>query len=377
MQGEDNAAEVRFVIPEGCPLKGMSLYLETVDAAGIADRTDVLFLEEDGVSHPVPLAWTQNGGTTSIRLVAENEGVVAYTLEAALYFDNRQTGRESAAGQFRSSIQKMYAKMRDMYNRIMVMAAEGGFEPGYADHLKNIRNGEAVYVWSGTKEQLEKEAAYLPKGTLVFLEDDGTVERLEKLIGERAPGDCGLGSAKKVDDPDEACRPGFYYCQNVTIDEMTFGGLYMTVDATSDGTKYAHQTVHTTGNPGFILHRTKQDGVWQPWEWEHPPMKEDVEYRITERWEGKVLYVYHTEIDVSSLAGKGGKISGNLGLGDAIRIVRATLYTDTRILPRSTVSSGYQQDVDINRLGSYVYTAGADVTDKKLYIDSYYYKTEG
>lgn len=31
-------------------------------------------------------------------------------------------------------------------------------------------------------------------------------------------------------------------------------------------------------------------GVWQPWEWENPPMTADVEYRTTERINGKVVY---------------------------------------------------------------------------------------
>jgi hypothetical protein len=38
------------------------------------------------------------------------------------------------------------------------------------------------------------------------------------------------------------------------------------------------------------LTRWKQSGVWQPWEWEHPPMQLGVEYRTTERWNGKAVY---------------------------------------------------------------------------------------
>ena len=37
--------------------------------------------------------------------------------------------------------------------------------------------------------------------------------------------------------------------------------------------------------------RKKISGVWQPWEWVNPPMKLGVEYRTTERYQGKPVYV--------------------------------------------------------------------------------------
>lgn len=37
--------------------------------------------------------------------------------------------------------------------------------------------------------------------------------------------------------------------------------------------------------------KTYYDGVWQPWEWENPPMVTGKEYRTTERYNGKTVYV--------------------------------------------------------------------------------------
>lgn len=45
--------------------------------------------------------------------------------------------------------------------------------------------------------------------------------------------------------------------------------------------------------------RDKIKGTWQPWEWVNPPMVAGVEYRTTERFEGKPVYcqlVYFTDI---------------------------------------------------------------------------------
>ena len=39
-----------------------------------------------------------------------------------------------------------------------------------------------------------------------------------------------------------------------------------------------------------MIHRIKYDGEWQPWEWVNPPMMAGVEYRTTERWNGKAVY---------------------------------------------------------------------------------------
>ena len=41
---------------------------------------------------------------------------------------------------------------------------------------------------------------------------------------------------------------------------------------------------------GCKIHFNLVSGVWQPLEWENPPMFPGVEYRTTERWDGKAVY---------------------------------------------------------------------------------------
>lgn len=41
---------------------------------------------------------------------------------------------------------------------------------------------------------------------------------------------------------------------------------------------------------GSLIFKVKFSGTWQPLEWENPPMDENVEYRTTERYQGKPVY---------------------------------------------------------------------------------------
>ena len=93
VQGEDNATEVVFQLSEDCPLRGADyqLRIEYVDATGAWDCTDTLGVVDGCISQVVPLAWTQHGGLSSVRLVAVKDGQVAYTLKGLLQFDGRET----------------------------------------------------------------------------------------------------------------------------------------------------------------------------------------------------------------------------------------------------------------------------------------------
>lgn len=43
-------------------------------------------------------------------------------------------------------------------------------------------------------------------------------------------------------------------------------------------------------NMTTAVKKLKMYGEWQPWEWVNPPMALGVEYRTTERWNGKAVY---------------------------------------------------------------------------------------
>ena len=50
------------------------------------------------------------------------------------------------------------------------------------------------------------------------------------------------------------------------------------------------QTAYPVNNLGCSLRRTRDNGVWSEWEYENPHMWYGIEYRTTERWNGKAVY---------------------------------------------------------------------------------------
>lgn len=54
----------------------------------------------------------------------------------------------------------------------------------------------------------------------------------------------------------------------------------------------AYLTPFTSGPASYnsVIRRFKINGNWEPWEWVNPTMKIGIEYRTTERWDGKPVY---------------------------------------------------------------------------------------
>lgn len=68
------------------------------------------------------------------------------------------------------------------------------------------------------------------------------------------------------------------------------GGIYMlTIDKTHDNYAVVDIVGHT--DAGRYFKRAKRDGVWDELEWVNPPLNVGVEYRTTERYLGKPVYV--------------------------------------------------------------------------------------
>ncbi|MBQ8358709.1 MAG: hypothetical protein IJX37_02165 [Oscillospiraceae bacterium] len=71
-----------------------------------------------------------------------------------------------------------------------------------------------------------------------------------------------------------------------------FGGVGMLCELykrSASGYGTAKFTGYGSESPD-VLYKTLWAGVWQPLEWENPPMLTGVEYRTTERWNGKAVY---------------------------------------------------------------------------------------
>lgn len=113
-----------------------------------------------------------------------------------------------------------------------------------------------------------------------------------------APGGYGLGSVAKYlsadDDLNTIGAAGWYWWGPVPQNgPNSCPYSTMRVDCGEKATgNYATQTVYfISGKRGGVLRRFCVDDEWFPWEWENPPMWLGSEYRTTERYLGKPVYV--------------------------------------------------------------------------------------
>lgn len=104
-----------------------------------------------------------------------------------------------------------------------------------------------------------------------------------------APAGYGLGQTipRRVGSLDEITAAGYYavWLDTANGDPMTGNAVFTAI------TDERYNNVHIQSKlGGGYIHRDKWDGVWQPWEWVNPPMAIGVEYRTTERVDGKPVY---------------------------------------------------------------------------------------
>lgn len=133
------------------------------------------------------------------------------------------------------------------------------------------------------------------------------LNKIEQGIANSAPGGFGLGGDSKLlsaaDDLNNIRVTGWYawpynsHPQNAPDNNWRKYGCSMHVFASSpDG--YAIQTVYDLSDDithGCAIQRTicptSSGNIYYPWEWVNPPMILGTEYRTTERYLGKPVYV--------------------------------------------------------------------------------------
>ena len=92
---------------------------------------------------------------------------------------------------------------------------------------------------------------------------------------------------------DTTYNNGWYFANGVNI----AGHSQATIRVDSSG-RTIYQTAYVAQRDGYVLRRCLVDTIesppynsFGPWEWINPPMKLGVEYRTTERYQGKPVYV--------------------------------------------------------------------------------------
>lgn len=111
-----------------------------------------------------------------------------------------------------------------------------------------------------------------------------------------APSGYGLGSSIKkisgVASLNAATANGWYYVSDINSETEVMQGVYFgyaLLHVTGVDAYHVKQLLYPAGT-SYVLQRTMNATVWEPWEIDNPPMYPGVEYRTTERWNGKPVY---------------------------------------------------------------------------------------
>lgn len=161
---------------------------------------------------------------------------------------------------------------------------------GYSDENLAIAQKEAYngYEIIDDEQSFEKEPLAIELGGT----GANTAEQARQKIGA-APDGFGLGrSAVLIDAGDNLNNytvGGWYQFQKGVQNAPFDWGIMLIIHGTdylNDTFQYAFSR-YPRNNMAI---RQKFGGAWEEWEWINPPMLPGVEYRTTERWEGKPVY---------------------------------------------------------------------------------------
>lgn len=180
-----------------------------------------------------------------------------------------------------------------------------------------------------------------------------------KAVGEalstKAPAGYGLGETQSrlleredIDGTRTQMIPTGWYHLNpsrsgITIDGWAMNPVGVRVESV---TPYGFMVITIINGGRPVVRRGFTMGTWHPWEWISPPMMAGVEYRTTERWNGKPVYAWM--IDAGALPNTstktvyfsnsastvdeviycGGSTSGGMSLPHVVASTTASVYLD-------------------------------------------------
>lgn len=206
-----------------------------------------------------------------------------------------------------------------------------------------------------------------------------------------APGGFGLGGAAKMltaaDNVDNIRASGWYTWswdpakQPAGLpDESKYHTGLMRVDSANPVTYDNVQTIYIiysppTSNPGdqCVIQRmglTASD-VWNPFEWVNPPMNLGTEYRTTERYLGKPVYV--KTVDFGALPNASYKF---VGIESGASIIRASgIASNGKTIPGSIGASQREQVLCMGSGNSVEIITYADASNLTATVTAWYTKT--
>lgn len=157
------------------------------------------------------------------------------------------------------------------------------------------KNGQMTYV-----DEAGNEYLLFPNTKI------GRVEGLEDALAGKAPAGYGYGDPITITisntqtgdelDFDTALEDVFSGMDNYSARQVQFQDFSSGVGDVFTGTLYKNWAdygwLKGTSYSGYTMQKVKKNGAWHNREWINPPMVLGVEYRTTERWNGKPVYAY-------------------------------------------------------------------------------------
>jgi len=164
-----------------------------------------------------------------------------------------------------------------------------------------------------------------------------------------APAGFGLGDrTENISNTDlnDYKEGGFYaWKEGMTNAPCTWG--HMLVIPALNGYSNTTQIVWNSNGEVCTTRSVDNSNVWGEWEYVNPPMNVGVEYRTTERFNGKPVY---TQLINCGIVSDGDDINlNNVGLTSAYRIIRqaGTMLDAGLVLPYGTRGSSSSTSVDL------------------------------
>ena len=165
-----------------------------------------------------------------------------------------------------------------------------------------------------------------------------------------APGGYGLGESwgKDISGQDliTAKASGWYFWGTATNAPVDWGTMFVNGANASAVTQICF---HASYPRGSVLVRYSEGETWTPWEWDNPPMELGKEYRTTERWNGKPVYV--TLLNFGALPNNGRKgVVANINNASKFYIVGGLVA----YLTKGLTINGVGYDGEVHGGGSHI-----------------------
>ena len=188
-----------------------------------------------------------------------------------------------------------------------------------------------------------------------------------------APSGYGLGGHAVSSKADEALGNGFYY---VWLQNVNGYSGYVNLITANNGDDIITQTAYGAWNE--VMHRVWYGNRWSEWDIENPPMQVGVEYRTTERWQGKAVYTKLVDLGLSA-SGSMNIYHNELGATNMVRIstVMVNSAGNGEVLPvfyNNSFTGNYSAFVSACDTSHIMITVNEGMVGRRIYATYWYTK---